>query len=124
MFLARRFRNAQLAMVVGFVLLVGFAVLAMRASTPTASVVTGVLGAAAAGLAGYIGRTFVRSQEAAAAHLRAYFDQPLQFARYLAAERLVANFDALTDQQRADMVAQLAASIVTPDGSVAQPSTD
>jgi len=78
------------------------------------------MSAAAAGLAGYIGRTFVRSQESAAAHLRAYFDQPLQFARYLAVERLLANFETLTDQQRADMVAQLAASIVTPDGSVTQ----
>ncbi|WP_406105592.1 hypothetical protein OG698_25245 [Streptomyces sp. NBC_01003] len=35
--------------------------------------------------------TFVRPQETAAGHLRAYFDQPLELSHYLAAERLVAD---------------------------------
>ena len=85
----KSFRNAQIAMATGFVLLLVFALLAIRSSSMTASIVTGALGATAAGLAGYIGRTFVRSQESAAGHLRAYFDQPLEFSRYLAAERLL-----------------------------------
>lgn len=37
----------------------------------------GGLGAASAALAGYVSRTFVKSQDAAAGHLRAYFEQPL-----------------------------------------------
>ncbi|WP_406314721.1 hypothetical protein OHA77_40240 [Streptosporangium sp. NBC_01639] len=107
------FRNAQIAMTVGFVLLVVFAVLALRATTPTASIVTGALGAAAAAFAAYIGRTFARSQESAASHLRAYFDQPLEFSRYLAAERLLAAMDKLDPEQRA---------IVTPGQPALEPS--
>ncbi|WP_329431102.1 hypothetical protein OG339_48935 (plasmid) [Streptosporangium sp. NBC_01495] len=108
------FRNAQIAMTVGFVLLVVFAVLALSATTPTASIVTGALGAAAAAFAAYIGRTFVRSQESAAGHLRAYFDQPLEFSRYLAAERLLEAMDALEPEQRAAIAGDLLRAIVTP----------
>ncbi|MFS1302311.1 TRADD-N-associated membrane domain-containing protein [Streptosporangium longisporum] len=108
------FRNAQIAMTVGFVLLVVFAVLALRAATPTASVVTGALGAAAAAFAAYIGRTFVRSQESAAGHLRAYFDQPLEFSRYLAAERLLEAMDTLEPEQRTAIAGDLLRAIVTP----------
>ncbi|MFG3369578.1 hypothetical protein ACIPWY_31425 [Streptomyces sp. NPDC090032] len=75
--------------------------MALRASTTAGSVVAGGLGAVAAGLSGYVSRTFVRSQEASAGHLRAYFDQPLEFSRYLAAERLVADSN-LSDEQRAE----------------------
>jgi hypothetical protein len=71
------------------------------------------LGAVAAAFAGYIGRTFVRSQESAASHLRAYFDQPLEFSRYLAAERLLAAAASdLTGTQRADVLGTLAQTIV------------
>jgi hypothetical protein len=58
-----------------------------------------------------VSRTFVLSQQAAASHLRAYFDQPLEFARYLAAERIV--MDAGLDQaQRAEVLTALVQSIV------------
>ncbi|WP_367039632.1 hypothetical protein [Streptomyces sp. Je 1-332] len=118
---ARSFRNAQVAMVLGFVLLVAFVVVALQASTTAGSVVAGGLGAVAAGLAGYVSRTFVRSQEAAAGHLRAYFDQPLEFSRYLAAERLVAD-SKLSDEQRAGVVTALAQAMIAgpntpPDAS-------
>jgi hypothetical protein len=69
-------------------MLIGFAILAVNAKTTTAAVTTGSLGAVGAALAAYIGKTFIRSQETAASHLRAYFDQPLELSRYLAAERL------------------------------------
>jgi len=116
------FRNAQIAMTVGFVLLVVFAVLALRATTPTASIVTGALGAAAAAFAAYIGRTFVRSQESAAGHLRAYFDQPLEFSRYLAAERLLEAMDILGPDQRAAIAGDLLRAIVTPGQPALGPS--
>ncbi|WP_440089785.1 TRADD-N-associated membrane domain-containing protein [Streptosporangium sp. LJ11] len=116
------FRNAQIAMTVGFVLLVVFAVLALGATTPTASIVTGALGAAAAAFAAYIGRTFVRSQESAAGHLRAYFDQPLEFSRYLAAERLLEAMETLEPEQRAAIAGDLLRAIVTPGQPALGPS--
>ncbi|MEW2154859.1 hypothetical protein AB0950_06100 [Streptomyces sp. NPDC007189] len=103
---ARSFRNAQVAMVIGFLLLGGFVVVALHASTTAGSVVAGGLGAVAAALAGYVSRTFIRSQEAAAGRLRAYFHQPLEFSRYLAAERLVADA-ALGEERRAEVLGRL-----------------
>ncbi|MBO2451633.1 hypothetical protein J4573_31400 [Actinomadura barringtoniae] len=108
------FRNAQAAMGIGFVLLVVFAVLAFNAKTTAASAVTGALGATAAAFAAYIGRTFVRSQETAATHLRSYFDQPLEFSRYLAAERLLNGIDRLEPEQRATITSDLLRGIIAP----------
>ncbi|MFG2224078.1 hypothetical protein [Streptomyces sp. NPDC048644] len=108
---SRSFRNAQIAMGLGFFLLVAFLFMALRASTTAGSVVAGGLGAVAATLAGYVSRTFIRSQEAAAGHLRAYFDQPLEFSRYLAAERLIAEAE-LSEEQRGEMLATLIEAMV------------
>ncbi|MFE5023169.1 hypothetical protein ACFRAO_07535 [Streptomyces sp. NPDC056656] len=123
---SRSFRNAQIAMVLGFVLLVAFVIVALQASTTAGAVVAGGLGAVAAALAGYVSRTFVRSQEAAANHLRAYFDQPLEFSRYLAAERLVAESN-LTEEQRAEVVTELAKAMIAgptpPAGDTANGSS-
>ena len=65
----------------------------------------------AAAFAGYIGRTFVRSQESAASKLHAYFDQPLEFSRYLAAERLLAESNDLSGDQRAVILSGLVQAI-------------
>jgi hypothetical protein len=111
----RSFIAAQVASGAGFVLLVAFAVLTAHAQNTASAIATGALGAASAALAGYISRTFVRSQESAAAHLRAYFDQPLEFSRYLAAERLLASGADLGDDQRAAILSALVESIVAPD---------
>jgi len=109
------FRNAQVAMAIGFALLVGFAIAATLARTTAGSVVTGSLGAVAAAFAGYISHTFVRSQENAAIHLRAYFDQPLEFSRYLAAGRLLnVAIDKLSEEQRAVITSELLRAMVTP----------
>lgn len=118
---SRSFRNAQFAMVIGFILLVAFVIVALQASTTAGAVVAGGLGAVAAALAGYVSRTFVRSQEAAAGHLRAYFDQPLEFSRYLAAERLLANSN-LSDEQRAEVVTVMAQAMIS--GPAAPPLVD
>ncbi|WP_445283563.1 hypothetical protein [Streptomyces sp. DSM 118148] len=118
---ARSFRNAQVAMVLGFLLLAVFVAVALRSSTTAGSVVAGALGAVAAALAGYVSRTFIRSQEAAAGHLRAYFDQPLEFSRYLAAERLVVGA-ALNEERRAEVLGVLVEAMVTGTGPGAQES--
>ncbi|MFD7109127.1 hypothetical protein ACFWAF_02920 [Streptomyces microflavus] len=105
------FRNAQIAMGAGFFLLVLFACIALWASTTAVAIVAGGLGAVAAALAGYVAKTFVRSQESAATHLRSYFDQPLELSRYLAAERLVADGD-LTQEQRGEILTALVQAMV------------
>lgn len=109
----RSFMAAQLAIGVGFILLVGFAILAVRAKTPAGAISVGSLGAVGAAFAAYIGRTFIRSQESEASHLRAYFDQPLELSRYLAAERLLADDARLSDEQHAATLSILVQSIAT-----------
>jgi hypothetical protein len=93
------FRYARIAMTAGFVVLVLAVVPALLAGNEVASIVAGSLGAIAAGLGGFISRTFIRSQETAAQHLRAYFLQPLEFSRYLVAERLL---DTLPEDKKAE----------------------
>ncbi|MBT2411619.1 hypothetical protein J7I94_13750 [Streptomyces sp. ISL-12] len=102
----RSFISAQIAMALGFLLLIGFVAAAVQAEKTAAAAVAGALGAVAAALAAFISRTFIKSQETAAEHLKAYFDQPLEFSRYLAAERLL-NDAKLTDDQRAEVVGEL-----------------
>ncbi|MFD5940562.1 hypothetical protein [Streptomyces griseus] len=106
------FRNAQRAMVAGFLLLILFAGIALWASTTAVAIVAGGLGAVSAALAGYVAKTFIRSQEAAATHLRSYFDQPLELSRYLAAERLVADGD-LSQEQRGEILSALVQAMAT-----------
>lgn len=116
------FRNAQIAMGVGFLLLILFAGVALWASTTAVAIVAGGLGAVSAALAGYVAKTFIRSQEAAATHLRSYFDQPLELSRYLAAERLVADGD-LTQEQRGEILSALVQAMVAgPQPAPAPPS--
>lgn len=116
------FRNAQIAMGVGFLLLVLFAGIALWASTTAVAIVAGGLGAVSAALAGYVAKTFIRSQEAAATHLRSYFDQPLELSRYLAAERLVADGD-LSQEQRGEILSALVQAMVAgPQPAPAPPS--
>jgi hypothetical protein len=117
----RSFVTAQAAIVLGFLMLIGFAVLAVRARTPSAAISVGGLGAVSAAFAAYIGRTFVRSQESAASHLRAYFDQPLEFSRYLAAERLLAADRELTAEQRAAVLSTLVQAIASAGNRIADP---
>ncbi|MFJ5046387.1 hypothetical protein [Streptomyces sp. NPDC088719] len=116
------FRNAQIAMVAGFLLLILFAGIALWASTTAVAIVAGGLGGVAAALAGYVAKTFIRSQEAAATHLRSYFDQPLELSRYLAAERLVADGD-LSQEQRGEILSALVQAMVAgPQPPPAPPS--
>jgi hypothetical protein len=106
-------------MVTGFVLLVVYAVLAATARSTTAEVATGALGVVAAAFAGYISRTFVRSQETLANHLRSYFNQPLEFSRFLAAERLLHSIEGLDETQRAAILADLLRTVIAPDAAAA-----
>ncbi|MEU3225504.1 hypothetical protein ABZ695_20400 [Streptomyces sp. NPDC006976] len=117
------FRNAQRSMWAGFALLVVFAGLAVRTSSTAGAIVAGGLGAVAAALAGFVSKTFIRSQEAAASHLRGYFDQPLELSRYLAAERLVADAD-LSQELRGEILSTLVQAMAGgPDRRESTPGT-
>ncbi|WML82553.1 hypothetical protein [Streptomyces sp. VNUA74] len=120
---AKSFQNAQFAMVVGFLLLVGFAAVGLTVGTTAGGIVTGTLGVTAAALAGYVSRTFVRSQETAASHLRAYFDQPLEFSRYLAAERLIADAN-LSEERRAEILTTLVAAMISGNPAATMPEEE
>ncbi|NEA23894.1 hypothetical protein [Actinomadura bangladeshensis] len=123
----RSFRNAQRAMSIGFGLMVVFAALAAFLSrNAVASVVAGSLGAVSAGFAAYISRTFVRSQESAATHLRSYFNQPLEFSRYLAAERMLNSLKDVPADQRGEITQKLLLSLFSvsppaPEGAADKP---
>lgn len=113
----RSFTAAQIAIVIGFILLAIFAAFAIHAKSSVGAITAGGLGAASAALAGYIGRTFIRSQEAAAHHLRAYFDQPLEFSRYLAVERFLADQHELSPSQRAEIIAEVVRGMIAHEVS-------
>ncbi|MGW6684942.1 TRADD-N-associated membrane domain-containing protein [[Kitasatospora] papulosa] len=108
----KSFALAQVSMVIGFALVVLFVILALVASTTAGAIVAGGLGTVSAALSAYISRTFIRSQESAATHLRSYFDEPLVLSRYLAAERLIAD-GGLSQDQRAEVLAALVQAMVT-----------
>ncbi|MEV6197306.1 hypothetical protein AB0M19_33470 [Streptomyces sp. NPDC051920] len=110
------FRNGQVAMSAGFVVLILGASLALTADTTAKTVVAGTLSAIGAAIAAYIGRTFVRSQESASQHLLMYFRQPLELSRNLAAERLLAEMERAT---RSNAAQRLMESILSsgPEGS-------
>jgi hypothetical protein len=110
-------RNAQVATVGGFVVLLLFGVVAMQADRPEATIVASVLGGTSAALSGYISKTFVRSQEHAAERLRSYFDHPVKFSRYLAAVRLIDEMVKLKPEQRAAISGELLRTIVAPDAT-------
>ncbi|WP_257231747.1 hypothetical protein [Streptomyces sp. Rer75] len=75
-----------------------------------------------AALAGYVSRTFVKSQEVASSHLRAYFDQPLEFSRYLAAERLIEDAKPRQEQRAEVLTALVQAMVAGPAAPL--PPTD
>jgi hypothetical protein len=84
----KSFFYGQMAAVAGFAAIVVAALVAGFARSTTASIVAGLTGATGGGLGAYIGATFMKSQDLTSAQLRAYFLQPLEFSKYLAAERL------------------------------------
>jgi len=77
--------------------------------TGTAAIAASVIGVAGAGLSGYIGATFMKSQAASGEQLRAYFLQPVEFARILAAEWLLEKVDE--SPERAKVIERIVQAI-------------
>jgi hypothetical protein len=109
------FISAQIAIALGFLVVLATAAMAGNADKDSTRIVIGILGAAGAMLSAFIGRTFIRSQENAASHLRSYFGQPQEFFRYLAAERIL---DKFKDDSNLEIVAKLVAAMVSGAPSV------
>jgi hypothetical protein len=107
----RSFLYAQVAAGMGFLVVVAAALIAGISRSTAASIVAGVAGISGGGLAAYIGATFMKSQEMASTQLRAYFNQPLEFSRYLEAERLMHLID---QKDRTETVQSIIMSITKP----------
>jgi hypothetical protein len=110
----KSFNYGLIAAGVGFIVLVGSAVAAAAGESTAASISAGLVGVAGGGLAGYIGRTFMRLQESAAVQLRAYFSQPLEFSRLLGAERLLEQLDPGARQLATQEIIRAIAASVYP----------
>jgi ABC-type Co2+ transport system permease subunit len=117
------FRNAQLAITGGFIVLaVSVAVAAITGST-AASIATGVLGVSGGALAAYVSSTFIRAQENTSTRLQGYFTEPAEISRMLVARLLLSEVtdDAAREQAIADVARNIASS-AHPDSKTA-PST-
>ncbi len=117
----RSFLYGQIAAGIGFVVLLTVSVIAGFAASPTASVTVGAVGIVGGGLGAYAGKTFMKSQEAAAAQLREYFLQPLEFSKYLAAERIL---ELLDEKDRTSSVRLLIEAIATGSSSRSVATSD
>ncbi|MBL6280472.1 hypothetical protein JMF97_30400 [Micromonospora fiedleri] len=106
------FRNAQLAASIGFLLLIASAALVWYSDSVAAAITTGSIGAFGGALGAYLGRTFIKSQEGAAAQLRQYFDHPVELSKILVVERLV---ERLSPEDRVSVIQMMAQSILGVD---------
>jgi hypothetical protein len=111
------FRRAQAAMIAGFLIVFLSLPFSLVADKTATSIAIATLGAAAGALSAFISQTFLRSQEAAAEHLRAYFLQPLEFSRYLVAERLLNTLDEDKKAQGILFIVQGIANFPNPNAS-------
>lgn len=111
------FISSQLAIVAGFILLVVFGLIAAQATTAVGAISAGAVGVVGAGLSAYIGATFMKAQSEASAQLREFFNQPVEFARLLGAERLV---DSLEDHHRSEAVQNIVKTMMA-NGSAPPP---
>ncbi|MFI6236807.1 hypothetical protein ACIBD9_24885 [Micromonospora sp. NPDC050784] len=115
------FRRAQWAMGSGFAILLLSLITSLVAKTLVSSVTVAFIGGLSAALGGYIGRTFLRSQEAASEKLQGYFYQPLELSRILIAERLLQD---LPEDRRAEGTLRIIEGIVRPPEAPAKGSPD
>ncbi|AGL21465.1 hypothetical protein [Actinoplanes sp. N902-109] len=112
------FARAQAATIIGFGILILSLIFSLFAKSTTSSISISVVGGLAAALGGYVGRTFIKSQETASGNLKGYFMQPLELSRFLLAERLL---QELPTDRRPDGVLMILEGMTR---SSASPSVD
>jgi Flp pilus assembly protein TadB len=113
------FRNSQIAMAVGLLVIVGGAGVVLTVSTTPSKVAVATLTGLAGALSGYMSKTFLRVYERTQQQLTFFFQQPLINSYILAADRLVENIDegAAKDTQRSRVVEHvLQVLIQLPEG--------
>jgi hypothetical protein len=93
------FRNAQLAMGAGLLVLVGGSIVAISAPSVATKVATASLTAIGGALSGFIAKTFLVTYRSAIDQLNFYFEQPLITSYLLAAQRLI---NELKDETQRD----------------------
>ncbi len=103
------FLSGQIATALGFLLLIIAIISAAISDSTSFTLVAGSVGATGAALGGFIGRTFLKTQEISVEQLRSYFVQPLEVSRHLAAERLV---NTLEGEDRSDATRDVIRSIL------------
>lgn len=89
----KSFSYGQIAAASGFIVLLVGATIAAFTTTISGAIAAAIAGIAGGGLGAYIGATFMRSQDVAAEQMREYFRQPLEFSKFLGAERLLDTLD-------------------------------
>jgi hypothetical protein len=104
------YRNSQIAMSIGFLLLVVGAATVLRAVTPSAQIVVGGLAGLGSALSAYIGSTFIRAYNRALAQMNYYFGQPLVQSYLLEAERMASS---LHQERRDDVMEKIIAETLS-----------
>jgi Cyanobacterial TRADD-N associated 2-Transmembrane domain len=79
---------AQVAILIGLLLLIGAGVVIIKASAPTTQIVVGALAVVGSTLSGYVGATSIRMYNRAQAQMNFYYAQPLVQSYILEAERI------------------------------------
>jgi hypothetical protein len=108
------FRNSQIAMAIGLIVLFVGAVAAIAAQDTAARIATASLTALGGAFAGYIARTFIQSYNSAIEQLNFAFQQPLVNSYLLSSERLVNEMstDDRKDNALETVVGQLMAIVI------------
>lgn len=114
------FRNAQVAALVGFSVLVAGVVIALQATDTSSRIAVASLSGIATLLSGYISKVFFVSNKQAMKDLADFYKQPLDASKLLAAERLVRDPDLLKDPA-GTLVRLMVSSLVLPTGGTAEP---
>jgi hypothetical protein len=117
-------RNSQVAMSIGFLILVAGAIFAIRTNDDTSKLIVGALASIGSIMSGYIGRTFLTAQQRAMEQLYKYWKQPLSTSYLLNAERLAKEVSEVDsrDQMLIDVIAQiLNVALLRDEDSSTQP---
>lgn len=109
----RSFFSSQVAIFVGFGLLIFFGLVATQAKDPAAAISAASVGVVGGGLSAYIASTFLKIQSESSAQLRQFFLQPVEFARLLGAERLI---EGLDDTNKAEAIQDVVRGIMAQQG--------
>jgi hypothetical protein len=108
------YRNSQLAMAIGFAILIAGACVAITVHDNTAKIATASLTAIGAAVAGYISKTFLESYNTTLKQLNFYFEQPLISSYILTAQRLADSVPDASPQMYETLVNGIITQLIRP----------